>query len=136
MLLIPVINITNDSIFRVFAGGGGASEIREGHLRLDSGARPRRTSEPEGHLSLLHRFSTKRFFLREANFFVRSEFFRVETCAVYKRNTFCQFLSLQKSELEQFLEELAKGVTLVNCSCLYSEKFASREKIRLVKNQL
>ena len=53
-------------------GGGGASEIREGHLRLDSGARPRRTSEPEGHLSLLHRFSTKRFF------FARSEFFRAK----------------------------------------------------------
>ena len=35
MLPIPVINITNDSIFRIFAGGGA--------------------SEPGGHLSLLHR---------------------------------------------------------------------------------
>ena len=37
MLPIPVRNITNDSIFRVFAGGG-ASEPRGGHLSLGSGA--------------------------------------------------------------------------------------------------
>ena len=45
-LPIPVINITNDSIFRTFAGGGG-------HLRLGSGAQG--ASRPGGHPGLLHR---------------------------------------------------------------------------------
>ena len=38
MFPIPVINITSDSIFRIFEGGG-ASEPRGGHLSLGSGAR-------------------------------------------------------------------------------------------------
>ena len=39
----------------------------------------------------------------EANFFAFSDFFRVQTRAVYRRHSFRRLFSLRKSEFEQFL---------------------------------
>ena len=70
------------------------------------------------------RFSTTAL----GDFFRRSEFFRVQTCAAFRHHSFRQLFSLHKSEFEQFLLFRREKIRSARKS-LFKINFSKRKKI-------